>query len=45
MGDILLKKILEVLKIPEAFANGLGGIGLDPGSLSIKEMVTSKGVC
>jgi putative transposase len=31
--------------IPEAFVNGLEGIGLYPGSLSIKEMVTSKGGC
>ena len=31
--------------IPEAFANGIEGIGLYPGSLSIKEMITSKGGC
>ena len=31
--------------IPEAFVNGLEGIGLYPGSLSIKEMITSKGGC
>ena len=31
--------------IPEAFANGIEGIGLYPGSLSIKEMITSKEVC
>jgi len=31
--------------IPEAFANGIGGIGLYPGSLSIKEMITYKEVC
>ena len=30
---------------PEAFANGIEGIGLYPRSLSIKEMITSKGVC
>ncbi len=29
--------------IPEAFVNGIEGIGLYPGSLSIKEMITSKG--
>ncbi len=31
--------------IPEAFANGIDGIGLYPGSLSIKEMITSKCEC
>jgi putative transposase len=31
--------------IPEAFVNGIEGIGLYPGSLSIKEMITSKGGC
>ena len=31
--------------IPEAFANGIEGIGLYPRSLSIKEMITSKEVC
>ena len=31
--------------IPEAFANGIEGIGLYPGSLSINEMTTSKGGC
>ncbi len=31
--------------IPEAFANGIEDIGLYPGSLSIKEMTTSKGGC
>ena len=31
--------------IPEAFANGIEGIGLYPGSLSIKDMITSKEVC
>ncbi len=31
--------------IPEAFANGIDGIGLYPGSLSIKEMITSGGGC
>ena len=31
--------------IPEAFANGIEGIGLYPGSLSIKEMITSKWFC
>ena len=31
--------------IPEAFANGIEGIGLYPRSLSIKEMTTSKGGC
>ena len=31
--------------IPEAFVNGLEGIGLYPGSLSIKEMITSKDGC
>ncbi len=31
--------------IPEAFVNGLEGIGLYPGSLSIKGMITSKGGC
>ena len=34
--------------IPEAFANGIEGIGLYPGSLSIPkfiDMITSKGVC
>jgi putative transposase len=31
--------------IPEAFVNGLEGIGLYPGSLSIKDMITSKGGC
>ena len=30
--------------IPEAFVNGIEGIGLYPRSLSIKEMITSKGV-
>ena len=30
--------------IPEAF-DGIEGIGLYPRSLSIKEMITSKGVC
>ena len=31
--------------IPEAFVNGIEGIGLYPGSLSIKDMITSKGGC
>ncbi|MGC8505151.1 MAG: RNA-guided endonuclease InsQ/TnpB family protein [Thermoplasmata archaeon] len=31
--------------IPEAFANGIEGIGLYPRSLSIKKMITSKGGC
>ena len=31
--------------IPEAFVNGIEGIGLYPRSLSIKEMITSKGSC
>ena len=31
--------------IPEAFVDGIEGIGLYPGSLSIKEMITSKGGC
>ena len=31
--------------IPEAFVNGLEGIGLYPGSLSIKDMITFKGGC
>ena len=31
--------------IPEAFANGIEGIGLYPSSLSIKDMITSKEVC
>ena len=31
--------------IPEAFVNGIEGIGLYPESLSIKEMITSKGGC
>ncbi|MCL5782301.1 MAG: transposase, partial [Candidatus Thermoplasmatota archaeon] len=29
--------------IPEAFANGIEGIGLYPRSLSISQMITSKG--
>jgi len=31
--------------IPEAFADWIEGIGLYPRSLSIKEMITSKGGC
>ena len=31
--------------VPEAFADGIEGIGLYPRSLSIKEMITSKGGC
>ncbi|MHB1709391.1 MAG: RNA-guided endonuclease InsQ/TnpB family protein [Thermoplasmataceae archaeon] len=31
--------------IPEAFANGIEGIGLYPRSLSIRQMITSKGGC
>ena len=31
--------------VPEAFANGVEALGLMPGSLSIAEMLTSKGVC
>ena len=31
--------------IPETFANGIEGIGLYPGSLSIRQMITSKGGC
>jgi putative transposase len=31
--------------IPEAFAKGIGGSWLYPRSLSIEEMITSKGVC
>ncbi|MHB8371179.1 MAG: RNA-guided endonuclease InsQ/TnpB family protein [Thermoplasmataceae archaeon] len=31
--------------IPEAFANGIEGIGLYPRSLSIRQMITSKGEC
>ena len=31
--------------IPEAFANGIEGVGLYPGSLSIRQMITSKGGC
>ena len=31
--------------IPEAFVNGIEGIGLYPRSLSIKQMITSKGGC
>ncbi len=31
--------------IPEAFANGIEGIGLFPRSLSIGQMITSKGGC
>jgi len=31
--------------IPEAFADGIEGIELYPRSLSIKEMITSKGGC
>ncbi|WP_337860901.1 hypothetical protein [Ferroplasma sp.] len=30
--------------IPKSFQDGIGGVGLHPGSLSIKEMITSKGV-
>ena len=31
--------------IPEAFANGIEGIGLYPRGLSIGQMITSKGIC
>ncbi|MCL5782429.1 MAG: transposase [Candidatus Thermoplasmatota archaeon] len=31
--------------IPEAFANGIEGVGLYPRSLSISQMITSKGGC
>ena len=31
--------------IPEAFANGIEGVGLHPRSLSIRQMITSKGGC
>ena len=31
--------------IPDAFADGIEGIGLYPRSLSIKQMITSKGIC
>jgi putative transposase len=31
--------------IPEAFANGIEGIGLYPRSLSIRQMITPKGGC
>jgi len=31
--------------VPEAFANGIEGIGLYPRSLSISQMITSKGGC
>jgi putative transposase len=31
--------------IPEAFANGIEGVGLYPRSLSIRQMITSKGGC
>ena len=31
--------------IPEAFANGIEGVGVYPRSLSIKQMIISKGGC
>ena len=31
--------------IPEAFVNGIEGIGLYPRSLSIRQMITSRGSC
>jgi putative transposase len=42
-----LNAVYNIIKkaIPEAFADGVEGIGLYPKSLSIKEMITSKGGC
>jgi len=42
-----LQAVYNIIKkaIPEAFADGMEGIGLYPRSLSIKEMITSKGGC
>ena len=42
-----LQALYNIMKkaIPEAFVNGLEGIGLYPGSLSIKDMITSKDGC
>ncbi|MHB1902428.1 MAG: RNA-guided endonuclease TnpB family protein, partial [Cuniculiplasma sp.] len=44
-GD--LNAVYNIIKkaIPEAFVNGIEGIGLYPRSLSIKQMITSKGLC
>jgi putative transposase len=42
-----LNAVYNIIKkaIPEAFANGIEGIGLYPRSLSIRQMITSKGRC
>ena len=44
-GD--LNAVYNIIKkaIPEAFVNGIEGTGLYPRSLSIKQMITSKGLC
>ena len=44
-GD--LNAVYNIIKkaIPEAFVNGIEGIGLYPRSLTIKQMITSKGLC
>ncbi|MHB8358534.1 MAG: RNA-guided endonuclease TnpB family protein, partial [Thermoplasmataceae archaeon] len=42
-----LNAVYNIIKkaIPEAFANGIEGIGLYPRSLSIRQMITSRGGC
>jgi putative transposase len=42
-----LNAVYNIIKkaIPEAFADGIEGVGLYPRSLSIGEMITSKGGC
>jgi putative transposase len=42
-----LNAVYNIIKkaIPEAFANGIEGIGLYPRSLNIRQMITSKGGC
>ena len=44
-GDLNAVYNIITKAIPEAFANGIEGIGLYPRSLSIRQMITSKGEC
>jgi len=44
-ADLMASYNIIKKAIPEAFANGIEGIGLYPESLSIKKMITSKGGC
>ena len=44
-GDLNAVYNIITKAIPEAFANGIEGIGLYPRSLSIRQMITSKGGC